>query len=91
MKCPYCGREMTPGYIQSARRVYFTETPHELFFWPLKKDKTITRENIWSPTSPAYHCANCKKVMSITAVKKQNSDNMKKPSDQFLTVFLNFN
>ncbi|MBQ1877662.1 MAG: hypothetical protein II161_02495 [Erysipelotrichaceae bacterium] len=63
MKCPYCGREMTPGYIQSARRVYFTETPHELFFWPLKKDKTITRENIWSPTSPAYHCSNCKKVI----------------------------
>jgi hypothetical protein len=62
MKCPYCGKEMKPGYLQTTRRVIFTEKPRELFFWPWKKDQTVIRRFFAAP-NPAFHCPGCKKVI----------------------------
>lgn len=64
MNCPYCGNEMTRGWVQSARKVLFTTTKKEGgFFINNKKDVVLTANNFVNPTCIAYHCGACKKVV----------------------------
>ncbi len=63
MDCPFCGIKMIPGYIQSARTVFFTENPHTLFFMPDKRDLTLTEHNWTRPTCLAHRCPNCNKII----------------------------
>ncbi len=37
MKCPYCGKEMISGVVQSARQVFFTTKAHKFCFAPDSK------------------------------------------------------
>ena len=63
MTCPYCGRQMTEGFIQARGEVYFTEAPHKLLFGASGKDVVLTRHNRTAPTCAAWHCPACKKVL----------------------------
>lgn len=54
---------MTDGFIQSGREVFFTETPHKLFFGAKRTDIILTRSNMTAPTCKAYKCEACKKVI----------------------------
>ena len=63
MKCPYCEREMIPGFIQSGREVFFTRKIHRWLFAPDGDDVTLTRDNMTKPNCVACHCPGCKKVI----------------------------
>ena len=64
MKCPWCNKEMTEGYINSARQVVFSKDANEDFFYIASKENiTLTQHNWTRPSSKAYHCENCKKVV----------------------------
>jgi len=64
MICPFCGREMIPGFVQSARKVFFTQEKHSWWFVPDTEDVLLTRHNMTGPTCTAYHCPDCKKVIA---------------------------
>ena len=64
MNCPYCGNEMTGGWVQSARRVLFTTTKKESgFLFKTKSDVVLTTNNFTDPSCIAYLCGTCKKVV----------------------------
>lgn len=64
MKCPWCGKEMTDGFINSARQVLFSENPNSpLIFTKAGGDINLTQHNWTRPSSKAYHCKSCKKVI----------------------------
>ena len=64
MKCPVCGKEMTEGFLQAPRAVYFSEEQLEHFFIrPNEKIALLTRNNLDDPKGIAWRCADCKKVV----------------------------
>ena len=64
MNCPYCGNEMTRGWVESAGRVLFTTTKKESgFLFKAKEDVVLTTNNFIDPSCIAYHCGTCKKVV----------------------------
>ena len=63
MQCPYCGGEMTDGFVQAARTVYFTEEPHEFLLTPFRGDVRLSKENFFRPTVRARHCPACRIVI----------------------------
>ena len=64
MKCPICDKEMEKGFVQSARRVIFTNDKNEGFFDIKAKDDIVLSSNNWThPICIAYHCSDCKKVV----------------------------
>lgn len=67
MICPYCSKEMTPGYIQSGRVVFFTEKERSMFFYqgPRKGDIQILK-NMFSgeeASKKAFCCYICRKIV----------------------------
>ena len=72
MNCPYCGNEMTRGWVQSARRVLFTTRINESGFdFKAKGDVVLTVNNFVNPNCIAYHCGACKKVVIDYAEKAE--------------------
>lgn len=63
MQCPYCKKEMISGYVQSARKVFFTTNPHKIYFNPEEDEVVLTEKNWTAPTIPAYSCSKCKCVI----------------------------
>lgn len=65
MKCPYCGNEMTDGFVQSGHGIFFTTKKHSDWLWPNRsKGEFFLNSNNWTaPTCVARHCSNCKKVI----------------------------
>ncbi len=61
MQCPYCNAEMTEGFIQSARGIFFGIKKHKLSF--IANDKEIPLANGWNGSYvKSNHCPNCKKI-----------------------------
>lgn len=69
MKCPYCGKEMVEGAVDSRSPIYFTERPRKILNLPRKQDVKLTqregeKEHFLPPTyCTAFHCENCRKVI----------------------------
>lgn len=63
MKCPYCGREMEEGYLQSMKEVIYAKKPHKILSIPRKDDIRLTTNAIAPATCDAWRCASCRKVM----------------------------
>lgn len=64
MKCPCCGKEMVSGFVQSARRILFTEVKNESWFDIKGSDDVVLSTHNWTnPTCIAYNCDDCKKVV----------------------------
>lgn len=64
MNCPFCGKEMEQGFVQSARRVLYTAQKNEgPFSIKAKGDIVLTANNWVNPTCVAYHCRSCKRVV----------------------------
>ena len=65
MNCPYCGKEMTPGYIQCRDGVYWT--PKKQLIAALSgfgRGYTPLENGDDGPTAVLAHkCADCKKVV----------------------------
>ena len=64
MLCPYCRQEMAEGYLQSARTMFFTPEIKELFISPGKADTTISKNNWTTPNAKAWHCKQCRKIIT---------------------------
>ncbi len=68
MKCPVCGQEMEPGYLQSDRQILFTTQRPMASGVPFphiarRKDLRLTPA-VTSPfTCPAWHCSQCGQVL----------------------------
>ena len=64
MKCPWCETEMIDGFINSARKVVFSQKPNnDGFFLAGRECINLTQHNWTGPSAKAYHCENCKKVI----------------------------
>ena len=64
MKCPWCEREMTDGFINSSRKVVFSQKPNDDFFFLAGRESiNLTQHNWTRPSAKAYYCENCKKVI----------------------------
>ncbi|MBE5760636.1 MAG: hypothetical protein E7334_01410 [Clostridiales bacterium] len=63
MNCPFCGREMEAGYVQSARLFFFARKKHRAWLNPGINDTLLSKSNFWNPQAPAFICENCKKVI----------------------------
>jgi predicted RNA-binding Zn-ribbon protein involved in translation (DUF1610 family) len=63
MRCPYCGKEMVEGFIQSQKIVFFTEELYKMHAWPFEGELILTRRNPLSPAGKAFHCPDCKIVI----------------------------
>ncbi len=67
MKCPYCGKEMDKGYVQSARPVIWSLKKKVLMFTATKPDDFTISKGYWNGCfAEAYHCPNCKKIIIST-------------------------
>ncbi len=66
MKCPYCGKEMETGVVQSARKIFFTTKAQKNWILPdiMWDEETVLSSHNWTnPTCKAYHCPACRKVL----------------------------
>lgn len=66
MKCPCCGREMTSGFVRSARGIYYTNKARKTLMDPihdLENEIRLSSHNWARPVCIAYHCSDCKKVV----------------------------
>ena len=62
--CPYCGKPMAVGYVQSFRQIYFNEGRRRFFASGDLRSKTISSLGIIkAPSVPAAYCADCKKII----------------------------
>ena len=63
-ECPYCGRLMKSGYVQSFRQIYFNEGKRRFFASGDLKSKNISDLGaIKAPSVPAAYCRFCKKII----------------------------
>lgn len=80
MKCPYCGKEMTLGYIQNRDGVYWTEKKLPVPALPLGGGETLAvgREQSCGYTNQrveAWNCWTCKRFSLITMAKARQKQN----------------
>lgn len=61
MICPYCGEDMNPGVIGSAREVIFTADNAKRKLGIFHKYIKVT--GIFDSGRVAYHCEKCEKIV----------------------------
>lgn len=73
MNCPFCGKEMMTGFIQSTHGVIFATEPHYVSLWPVKTrgEFFVTSKKWFGPICTAYHCDSCKNVIITYAQKTE--------------------
>lgn len=67
MKCPYCGNEMTKGFIQGRSDFFFTQKPQRFLVAPQGEDIALSDNRVLyitgGPKCEAYCCRDCKRVI----------------------------
>lgn len=63
MRCPFCNYEMKPGYLQSAREIFWTARRHKFNFHAGHGELALSYSNLMAPTVDAWHCDRCKKIV----------------------------
>ena len=63
MTCPYCNSEMTQGFVQSARQIFFSTKKHRFHFLAREGEQILTKHSWTAPTCKALCCTQCKKVI----------------------------
>ena len=63
MNCPYCSSEMTKGFVQSARQIFFTTKKHKVHFLAREDEQILSKHSRMAPTCRALCCTKCKKVI----------------------------
>lgn len=70
MICPYCGKEMQKGYLQSARPFFWGTEKHSGFFVASDETDVKVSRGFWHGCfAESWYCADCKKL--ITEVKAE--------------------
>lgn len=63
MNCPYCGRKMEKGYLQSTTEILYTDAPHRVLPIPRGDDLRLTTNRACPATCGAWRCAGCREVI----------------------------
>lgn len=66
MKCPYCGEEMTDGFLISSRDITFSnDDPNRLLRIKKRNDLELSKGSGGGavPHCAACHCSRCKKIV----------------------------
>lgn len=58
MKCPTCGKEMQPGFLQTEKIVAFSKTRRKIFLNP-KEDIVLARKALTGTDFPGFICKAC--------------------------------
>ena len=68
MKCPYCGKEMEAGLLQSARWIFFGKEKHKAFYLPKEGvDRVVAVDRPTGAWTESFYCEDCE--MLITPLK----------------------
>lgn len=64
MECPYCGKEMTAGFVQSNSQMYFNRGNRARFFaMGDLKSRNLTRLTVRAPYIKGYMCEKCQMII----------------------------
>lgn len=66
VRCPFCGREMVSGAVQSTQKICFTDQVRKngLDLYTAGKEEVLLSSHNWTrPACPAFHCPDCRKVI----------------------------
>ena len=61
-KCPYCGRELLSGYLQSARQIIWSQEEKSISFRADEEGDLIVSRGIWNGSfADCRYCAGSQK------------------------------
>ena len=65
MNCPWCGKEMTKGYLMGGRDTmrWSEERPGAVFGAAFLNTVEIRDADIWSNYKTCWHCVSCRKLV----------------------------
>lgn len=59
-KCPYCGRELFSGYLQSARQIIWSQEEKSISFRADEEGDLVVSHGIWNGSfADCRYCADC--------------------------------
>ncbi|MFR6424775.1 MAG: PF20097 family protein [Oscillospiraceae bacterium] len=59
-KCPYCGRELLSGYLQSARQIIWSQEEKSISFRADEEGDLVVSHGIWEGSfADCRYCADC--------------------------------
>ena len=59
-KCPYCGRELFSGYLQSARQIIWSQEEKSISFRADEEGDLVVSHGIWEGSfADCRYCADC--------------------------------
>jgi hypothetical protein len=59
-KCPYCGRELLSGYLQSARQIIWSQEEKSISFRADEDGDLVVSHGIWEGSfADCRYCADC--------------------------------
>ena len=59
-KCPYCGRELLSGYLQSARQIIWSQEEKSISFRADEEGDLVVSRGIWEGSfADCRYCADC--------------------------------
>lgn len=70
MKCPYCGREMTHGYLQGGQLMLWAEKKHRISLRPTNPGEFLLAENWFGfggATVEGDYCPDCERIVLDTS------------------------
>ena len=71
-KCPYCGRELLSGYLQSARQIIWSQEEKSISFRADEDGDLVVSHGIWEGSfADCRYCADCGKYFSDEACETE--------------------
>ncbi len=72
MLCPFCGKEMEKGFLQSGSMMVWVKKKHMLSLHPKEGEVLLDKNYVTSCAVPAWICKECKKVIAEYEDKSNN-------------------
>ena len=69
MLCPFCGKEMEKGLLQSGSIMVWVRKKHMLSLHPKEGEVLLDKNYVTSCTVPFWICKACKKVIADYEIK----------------------
>ena len=76
-KCPYCGRELLSGYLQSARQIIWSQEEKSISFRADEEGDLVVSHGIWEGSfADCRYCADC----GIFLLERPTQRNIRPPA-----------
>lgn len=73
-KCPYCGRELLSGYLQSARQIIWSQEEKSISFRADEDGDLVVSHGIWEGSfADCRYCADCGIFLLERPARRRNS------------------